>query len=328
MHRYAVVLVAFLLILTFTASPALGRDKRPGPEEANNRDVSKGVNFYSIEKEMVLGREMEKEVEFQSRLIDDPIITEFVNRLGQNLARHSDAKVPLTVKLLDSDEVNAFALPGGFLFVNAGLILRTTSESELAGVMAHEIAHVSARHWTKQATRNEIMNIASIPLIFISGWPGYAIREGLSFAMPLGLLQFSRMYEREADSLGLQYLYKAGYDPISFVDFFERIQSTQKSQPGTLARLFGTHPMTASRIRAAQRQIQKSLVPKSEYIVNTSEFDDIHARLIRIRNHQRVDFGRDSSLPRLVHRPGREVRNDTAGNIGPDKPPALKRTAP
>ena len=307
---------------------AMGRDKDPRSEEAKNRDAGRGVNFYSIDREMALGKQMARDVEFQYRAIDDPIITEFVNRIGQNLLNNSDARVPLTVKLLDSEDVNAFALPGGFLFVNSGLILQTNTESELAGVMAHEIAHVSARHWTKEATRSDIMNIASLPLIFIGGWPGYAVREGLSLAMPLGLLQFSRMYEREADSLGLLYLYKTGYDPGSFIDFFERIRSTEKKDPGTLARFLGTHPLTGSRIRAAQHQIEKSFLSKPEYVINTSEFDLIHARLIRLHNHQKLDVDRDSRLPRLAHRPGKGAREDVAGDAEPGGPPILKRSTP
>ena len=328
MHRWVAMLVSFVVVLTLMSGRALGGDKKPGSAERTNRDPGKGVNLYSIEREMVLGREMAKEVEYQSRTIDDPTVTEFVNRIGQNLVRVSEAKVPLTVRLLDSDDVNAFALPGGFLFVNTGLILTTNTESELAGVLAHEIAHVSARHWTKQATRNELIDIASIPLVFMTGWPGYAIREGLSVALPLGLREFSRMYEREADSLGLQYMNRAGYDPISLIDFFERVQSTEKRDPGTMVRLLGTHPMTGSRIKAAQRQIQTGLVPKSEYVITTSEFDQVHARLVRLHNHQKIDYGREPHLPSLAHRPGGGARGDAAGNGDPGGPPTLKRNTP
>src|SRR5256885_6197931 len=238
-----------------------GDKKKKDPEEIGNRDVGKGVNFYSLEKEIALGKQLAQEVERQAKIIDDPVIAEYVNRVGQNLVRNSDAKVPFTIKVLDSEEVNAFALPGGFFFVNSGLILKAESEAELAGVMAHEIAHVAARHGTKQATRGELINIASIPLIFMGGWTGYAIRQGAGLAIPMGFLTFSRSFEREADDLGLQYLYKSGYDPTAFVDFFEKIQSLEKKKPGSVSKVFSTHPMSDDRIKAAQEEIQKILAP-------------------------------------------------------------------
>src|SRR5690348_4687813 len=257
--------VAILAALSLLSIGAFAGDKKKpkdNPDEIGNRDVGKGVNFYSLEKEIALGKQLAQEVERQAKIIDDPVIAEYVNRVGQNLVRNSDAKVPFTIKVLDSEEVNAFALPGGFFFVNSGLMLKAESEAELAGVMAHEIAHVAARHGTKQATRGQIINLASIPLVFMGGWTGYAIREGLSIAIPLGYLQFSQAFEREADFFGLQYLYKAGYDPVSFVDFFERIQSMEKKKPGILSKMFSSHPMTSSRIKTAQREIQQILVAR------------------------------------------------------------------
>src|SRR3954463_8285640 len=280
-----------------------GDNKKKDPEEIGNRDVGKGVNFYSLEKEIALGKQLAQEIERQAKIIDDPIIAEYTNRVGQNLVRNSDAKVPFTIKVLDSEEVNAFALPGGFFFVNSGLILKAESEAELAGVMAHEIAHVAARHGTKQATRGELANIMSIPLIFMGGWAGYAIRQGAGLAIPMGFLTFSRGFEREADYLGLQYLYKSGYDPTSFVDFFEKIQSLEKRKPGSVSKVFSTHPMTDDRIKAAQTQIDKELVAKPEYVVTTSEFNDVKGRLGMPHNRRKVDTD-DPSRPRLRRAPG------------------------
>src|SRR5690242_16292621 len=245
----------FTLAVLVTFSTAVAKDKKKDPEEIGNRNVDKGVNFYSIEKEIALGKQVAQEVERSAKIIDDPVIAEYVNRVGQNLVRNSDAKVPFTIKVLDSEEVNAFALPGGFFFVNSGLILKADNEAELAGVMAHEIAHVAARHGTRQATRGTIINYASIPLIFMGGWTGYAIRQGAGLAIPLGFLTFSRGFEKEADYLGLQYLYKTGYDPTAFVDFFEKIQSMEKKKPGSISKVFSTHPMTDDRIKAAQKNI-------------------------------------------------------------------------
>ena len=329
MNRRCVVPLALLAALSLTAGGAFAKDKKDNPEEIGNRDVGKGVNFYSLEKEIALGKQLAQEVERQAKIIDDPVIAEYVSRVGQNLVRNSDAKVPFTIKVLDSEEVNAFALPGGFFFVNSGLILKAESESELAGVMAHEIAHVAARHGTKQATRGEIVNLASIPLIFMGGWTGYAIRQGAGLAIPMGFLNFSRGFEREADYLGLQYLYKTGYDPTSFVDFFEKIQSMEKKKPGTVSKVFSTHPMTDDRIKAAQDEIQKILVAKPEYVVNTSEFNDVRNRLAMLHNHRKVE-SEDPNRPRLRRAPGSgstPIDGDDKSKPDQDERPTLKRRA-
>jgi predicted Zn-dependent protease len=323
--------VAFLAALNLMVGGAFAKDKKSDPEEIGNRDVGKGVNFYSLEKEIALGKQLAQEVERQAKIIDDPIIAEYVNRVGQNLVRNSDAKVPFTIKVLDSEEVNAFALPGGFFFVNSGLMLKAESESELAGVMAHEIAHVAARHGTKQATRGEIINLASIPLIFMGGWTGYAIRQGAGLAIPLGFLNFSRAFEKEADYLGLQYLYKTGYDPTAFVDFFEKIQSMEKKKPGTVSKVFSTHPMTDDRIKSAQGEIQKILVAKPEYVVNTSEFNDVKGRLAMLHNHRKVET-EDPNRPRLRRAPGTgtgpvDENTDEKQKPDQDERPTLKRRA-
>jgi Zn-dependent protease with chaperone function len=255
-----------------------------------NRSVGKGVNFYSLEKEIALGKQLAQEVERSSKMIDDPVVTEYVNRVGQNLVRNSDAQVPFTIKVIDSDEVNAFALPGGFFYVNSGLILRAQEESELAGVMAHEISHVCARHGTKQATKADLMQIGAMAaMIFVPyGWAGYGIYEGMNLAIPLTFLKFSRDAEREADFLGIQYMYKAGYDPNSYVTFFERIEADEKRRPGTVPKMFSTHPPTPDRIEAAQKEIARILPDKDEYIVTTSEFDSVKSRLRNVMFARKV----------------------------------------
>jgi beta-barrel assembly-enhancing protease len=312
------------------------KNKKKDPEEIGNRDVGKGVNFYSLEKEIGLGKQLAQEVERQAKIVDDPVIAEYVNRVGQNLVRNSDAKVPFTIKVIDAEEVNAFALPGGFFFVNTGLILKAESESELAGVMAHEIAHVAARHGTRQATRGSIINYASLPLIFMGGWTGYAIRQGAGLAIPIGFLTFSRGFETEADMLGLQYLYKAGYDPTAFVDFFEKIQSMEKKKPGSISKVFSTHPMTDDRIKNSQKNIQEILESKPEYVVNTSEFNDVKERLLALNNRRKPDDPKDANRPRLRRAPGsgtgpieeesgKKGEEGEKGKADEDERPTLKR---
>lgn len=320
MRRLATLASASLLAFSLFAA-----DKKKDPDEIGNRDVGKGVNFYSIEKEIALGKGLAQDVERQAKIIDDPVIAEYVNRLGQNLVRNSDAKVPFTIKVIDTEEVNAFALPGGFFFVNSGLILKADSEAELAGVMAHEIAHVAARHGTRQATRGEIAQLATIPLIFMGGWTGYGIRQAASVAIPVGFLSFSRGFESEADLLGLEYMYKSGYDPGAFVDFFEKIQSLEKKKPGTMAKVFSTHPMTEDRIQTAQKNIQEYLKERPEYVVTTSEFNDVKTRLMALHNKRKVD-NQDLNRPTLRKAPGASTgggKDDKGGSD--DDRPTLKR---
>jgi predicted Zn-dependent protease len=320
--RHLVTLTAISLL----AFSLFAADKKKDPDEIGNRDVGKGVNFYSIEKEIALGKGLAQDVERQAKIVDDPVIAEYVNRLGQNLVRNSDAKVPFTIKVIDTEEVNAFALPGGFFFVNSGLILKADSEAELAGVMAHEIAHVAARHGTRQATRGEIAQLATIPLIFMGGWTGYGIRQAASVAIPIGFLSFSRGFESEADLLGLEYMYKSGYDPGAFVDFFEKIQSLEKKKPGTMAKVFSTHPMTDDRIQTAQKNIQEYLKERPEYVVTTSEFNDVKTRLMALHNKRKVD-NQDLNRPTLRKAPGASTGSDTDKDKGgsDDDRPTLKR---
>jgi Zn-dependent protease with chaperone function len=310
--------------------PESDDQKKKDPDAIGDRGVGSGVNFYSLDKEIALGKQLAQEVERQAKVVDDPIIAEYVNRLGQNLVRNSDAKVPFTIKVLDTEEVNAFALPGGFFFVNSGLILKTESEAELAGVMAHEIAHVACRHGTKQATKGEIAQIgmiaASIALPW--GWTGYAIRQGMGLAIPMGFLMFSRGMEAQADYYGLQYMYKAGYDPTAFVDFFEKIETLEKRKPGSVAKVFATHPMTDDRIKKSQEEIQTILTPKPEYVVNTSEFNDVRNRLSMLHNRRKVTQD-DPNRPRLRRAPGTGTGPVTDDNTNttsdPDERPTLKR---
>ncbi|BDC50146.1 hypothetical protein F183_A24620 [Bryobacterales bacterium F-183] len=306
------------------------KDKKKDVEAIGDRDVGKGINWVSLEKEIGMGKAYAQEIERQAKIVDDPIVAEYVNRIGQNLVRNSDAKVPFTIKVIDSEEVNAFALPGGFFYVHTGLILKADNEAELAGVMAHEIAHVAARHGTRQQTRGNIAQLATIPLIFWGGWAGYGVRQATSILLPMTFMQFSRGFEKEADLLGLQYMYKTGYDPTAFVDFFEKLQTLEKRKPGTMAKVFSTHPPTEDRIKDSQKNIQEILDAKPEYVLNRSEFNDVKARLYAMHNRRRVD-DKDANRPRLRKAPGSgpvdaEDKNGKDGKAtDEDERPTLKR---
>src|SRR5256712_4018629 len=304
------------------------KNSKEDVEAIGNRSVGKGVNLFSLEREISLGKSLAQEVERSSKMIDDPVVTEYVNRVGQNLVRNSDARVPFTIKVIDSDEVNAFALPGGFFYVNSGLILRAQEESELAGVMAHEIAHVAARHGTKNATKGELMQLASIPaMIFIPySMAGYAMYQGLNLAIPLTFLKFSRDAEREADFLGIQYMYKSGYDPNSYVTFFERIQADEKRRPGTIPKVFSTHPPTPDRIENTQKEIARILPAKQEYLVTTSEFDSVKARLRNIMFKTKAqDNAPGKPTLRTKTEQSKKQPNGNDPNSTDDDRPTLKR---
>ncbi|MDQ1469633.1 MAG: hypothetical protein QOJ99_1113 [Bryobacterales bacterium] len=327
-QRATALVALFSLISPSLITPAFAGDKKKDPNEIGNRDVGKGVNFYSIEKEIGMGKQMAQEVERQAKIVDDPIIAEYVNRIGQNLVRNSDAKVPFTIKVIDSEEINAFALPGGFFFVNTGILLNADNEAEMAGVMAHEIAHVAARHGTKQATRGQIVQYGTLPLIFMGGIAGYAIYQGMGLAVPLGFLKFSRGFESEADMLGLEYIYKAGYDPQSFVDFFEKVQSQEKRKPGTVSKLFSSHPPTDDRIKNSQMVIQKYLKEKPEYVVSTSEFNDVKTRVLAMHNRRKVDDVKDAGRPTLRRNPNGQIDvngDEKAPKADQEDRPTLKR---
>ena len=280
-------------------------------------------NWYSLETEIRMGKEYSQQVEASVKMVQDPVVTEYVNRIGQNLVRNSDAQVPFTIKVIDSDEVNAFALPGGFFYVNSGLILAAEEEAELAGVMAHEIAHVAARHATRQITRAQWANIGTIPLIFVGGGIGYAARSLAGLALPMTFLSFSRGFEAEADYLGLQYMYKSGYDPQAFISFFEKLQAKEKRKPGTLARAFSTHPQTPDRIEKSQEEIGRILPARPQYVVSTSEFDDVKSRLASIENRHKVLDDKEGSKPSLR----RASTSDKSGKDDKtdDDRPTLKR---
>ena len=295
-------------------------------DAVGNRNVgcTRGMgNWYTVEGQVARGRVYAQQIESQVKLINDPVITEYVNRVGQNLVRNSDAQVPFTIKVIDSDTINAMALPGGFFYVNSGLILAADEEAELAGVMAHEIAHVAACHYGREMTRANLLQMASIPLIFIGGGIGYAGYEASSLAIPLTFLKFSRTFEAEADYLGVEYMYRSGYDPSAFVSFFEKVQAMEKKKPGSLAKAFDTHPQTPDRIEKTQDEIRKILPSKPQYVVTTSEFDEVKARLASIENRHKVLDQKDGNKPSL--RRASTTNSDGTTTTNDDDRPTLKR---
>ena len=291
-----------------------------------NRNIGgRGLgNWYSLEREIAMGKEYAQMIESSVKLVNDPVVNEYVNRVGQNLVRNSDAKVPFTIKVVDDDTINAFALPGGFFYVNSGLILAADEEAELAGVMAHEIAHVAARHATRQVTRSQWANFASLPLIFVGGGVGYAARALTSLALPATFMKFSRGFETEADYLGLQYMYKTGYDPQAFISFFEKVQAQEKKKPGSMAKVFSSHPQTPDRIEHSQKEISSILPPREQYIVSTSEFDDVKTRLAGIENRRKVTDEKESGKPSLRRSTADSTKSGDKKDKDDDRP-TLKR---
>jgi predicted Zn-dependent protease len=281
------------------------RNRKDDPAQIGNRDVGKGINLYSLEKEMALGKQLAEEVQRQAKIVEDPLISEYINRIGQNLVRNSDARVPFTFQVIEGDSPNAFALPGGYVFVYTALIKIADEEDELAAAMAHEIAHVAARHMTRQATKSQIVGLAGIPasVILGGGLGGAVIRQGANVGVNAAFLRFSRKDESEADYLGVQYLYAAGYDPTGAISIFEKLESLERKKPGTVARIFSTHPMDATRIEKTEQEIERILPSKTEYVVNTSEYRDIRERLI---NQQGLKKPADDGRPQL------RVRQDSS----------------
>jgi predicted Zn-dependent protease len=305
---------------------------KPGSIEdvsaVGNRDIGgRGLgNWYSVDTEIKMGKMYAEEIEKSTKFITDPVVVEYVNRIGQNIVKNSDCKVPFTIKIIDSDEINAMALPGGFFYVNSGLILNADEEAEMAGVMAHETAHVCAHHAVREQTRMNYAQLSTIPLIFIGGYTGYGIYEAASLAVPMTFLKFSRDFEAQADYLGIQYMYRAGYDPGAMVSFFEKVQALEKRKPGLVAKAFSDHPQTPDRILHSQEEIARILPPRDEYTVTTSEFDDVKARLARIENKRRLTDSKDTKKPSLRRASTTDPNSTTNDpNNTDDGPPTLHR---
>jgi predicted Zn-dependent protease len=310
------------IVLAAGAYAADQKNKKDDPSQIGDRDVAKCLNFYTVDKEMAWGKQLADEVARESKINDDPILTEYVNRVGQNLARNSDAKVPFTFRVIDGEEMNAFALPGGFVFVYTGLIKVASDEDEFAGALAHEIAHVAARHMTCRASQAKVMGIAgAIPGILLGGLGGLAARQAANAVVPMTSLSFSRHDESEADYLGVQYMYAAGYDPTGAVSILEKLESLQKTKPSAVARVLATHPVDSDRINKTEQEIQRILPDRPEYVITTSEYRDIRERLIAQESRRKTDD--KDGRPVLRVRPGDGKVDDPAGKQ--DDRPTIKR---
>jgi beta-barrel assembly-enhancing protease len=327
--RFLQRVILVLAPLALIASPAFGQtqqkplDDKDNPLMIGKRNINKGqIDFYSIDKEVALGRQLAAEVDRESKFVTDPIVTEYVNRVGQNIVLHSDVKTPVEIKVIDSNDVNAFALPGGHLYINRAVIETADNEAELAGVIAHETGHVAARHGVEQASKANLINYGSIPLIFLGGIGGFAIRQAAGLAVPLTFLKFSRGAEEEADRLGAQYMWAAGYDPHAMVTFFEKLQAKEKKKPGTIAKAFSTHPMTSDRIKEVGNLVAR-FPDKQEYEISSSEFDNVKSRLISINAQRRPADGRNGR-PTLKRRPV-PASDDGGSTEQPSDRPTLKR---
>jgi len=328
--------VALLAIFCVAALPVRGDDKKDDVDEIGNRKVAH-KSIISEEKEIAIGKQYSVEIERSAKLLTDPVINEYVNRVAQNVARNSDLKIPLTVKVIDDPTINAFALPGGFLYVNTGLLQAAEEEDQVAGVVAHEIAHVAARHWASQMTKATILQFAMLPLMLVPmSYPVYmGVMEAYMNGVPLAFLKFNRGAEAEADYLGIQYMYKAGYDPNSYVAFFGKVMDEERRMPGSMPQVFMDHPPTGDRIIKSEEEIKQILPKKEQYLVSTSEFDDVKARLQQvISNRKRLKPGETGGPTLRKRQPSDQTSapTQTAGQpssggstAGDEQPPVLKR---
>jgi beta-barrel assembly-enhancing protease len=321
-HR---VWTSVALALALVGLPISANAQKNDPDAIGTRNVAH-KSIISEQKEIAIGKEYSMQVDRQSKLVTDPVITEYVNRVAQNVARNSDLKVPLTVKVIEDPSINAFALPGGFLYVNSGVLQHADEESQVAGVIAHEIGHVAARHWASMMTKQTLMQFAMIPLMFTPMSIG--VYYGISAAMqglPLLFVKFSQNQEAEADYLGLQYMYKAGYDPESYVAFFGKVTEMERHQPGSVPEIFMDHPPTPDRIIKCEQEIKQILPNKPEYLVSTSEFNDIKSRVSTVLIAQARQKPGGPTLEKRKASAKTGSQQPPSTDDGGDTPPVLQR---
>ena len=291
-------------------------------ERIGQRGIGKGFNLFSVQKERELGEGLAAAFDRTSKIISDPEVNDYVNRIAQKMVRYSDADIPFTVRIVDlGDTPRAYGLPGGFLYVDSALILASDGEAELAAMMAHEIAHVAARHATRALTRKRMCGIGQ-SLALLAGPAGMGAANVGGFAGPLSLKKFSRDAEYEADLLAMQYTYAAGYDPQALLDALEKLHALDVKRASPLNKIPGFHfasllpfhnavaksmsdyPLMEERIGRLQAEIPLFLPTRRDYVLDTDEFQDVKARLLAART------------PVLRHH----------GKDGDDKGPVLRRS--
>jgi predicted Zn-dependent protease len=329
MQKLRIVSLLLVTAILWASVPGRAEDKKDDVDDIGSRKVAHH-SIISQEREIAIGKQYADQIDKQAKILKDPVINEYVNRVAQNLARNSDLTIPLTIKVIDDPAINAFTLPGGFMYLNTGTLLAAEEEDQVAGVIAHEIGHAAARHWAASMTKATILQFAMIPMMLIPmSYPVYmGVLEAYMNGVPLAFLRFSRKDEQEADFLGLQYMYKAGYDPNAFVGFFGKVIDEERRSPGSMAKVFADHPPTGDRIIASEEEIQKILPKRPQYLVSTSEFDDIKTRLESvITQHKRQAKG--DSGPTLRKRDSPNQTTTQSGqqttDSGDDQPPVLKR---
>lgn len=318
------IAITLLVLFLGAATGVRAEDKKDEVQDIGNRKVAHW-SLISQEKEIAIGKQYATQIEREAKILKDPVINEYVNRIEQNIARNSDARIPITIKIIDDPTINASTLPGGFMFVNTGLLKAMNNEDELAGVLAHETAHVACRHWASSMTKQTILQYAMIPLMFtpMSAALYYGVMEAYMNGVPIAFLKFSRSDEAQADFLGLQYLWKAGYDPNGLVQSFSKILQDSRSDPGSVPSVFMDHPPTGDRIIKCEEEIKNLLPKRQEYLVSTSDYNDMRTRLAMIMNMNR-QMAKNQNAPTLEKREP-AAKTPPAGSKTEDKPPVLER---
>lgn len=280
-------------------------------EHGDVEDIGIRVVGEGQEKDVKIGQDAINEMKAYGLMppeFEDPKVREYVNRLAMTVAVNSDLRIPVRITVLESDEINAFSLPGGYLFVNTGIIEKADNESELLGVIAHELAHVSARHGARLMRRATIANIVFqaaqvAAMIFTGGVVGigtyYALQYGffgLGMILDLALLGVSRDYEAEADQLGIQYAWRAGYDTRGFITFFDKM-AREKGYVRS-ASFFRTHPPFFERIMSSFSEIE-FLPRQRDPQVDSSEFRELREHVKKVRAGNREEYGKRPTLKRM-----------------------------
>lgn len=238
----------------------------------------------SEKREIELGTQAAAEIEKQQPVLPDKPTRRYVNRLGQALVHKSGrSNIAYQFRVINSPQINAFALPGGFIYVNRGLIEAADNESELVGVLGHEIAHVVARHSAEQIKRAQVagLGLGVLDLILGRGTRGQVASAAAQMVTAGTFFKFSRDMEREADRLGAKNVYDTGWEPNGMISFFEKLASLQKRQPNAVATFFSTHPNPSERADNIADLIE-SFPPRRDLRTDSRDFQNIKARLKRL----------------------------------------------